>query len=61
MQRVMELKRRREAMIHYPHHHLPKDPYQPYESEFAAPIWDQDRGMLGALLREVTLAEGCLR
>ena len=46
--------------IQYPCHCLSQDFFQTYALVFYVPLWDQDDGLTGTLLHQVTLAEGGL-
>ena len=48
------------AAIQYPRHCLPQYFDQPYATEFAAPLWDQEKVLKGSLFRKETLKKGGL-
>ena len=56
----MELNQCYQAAIQYPHQRLPQKLHQYYPEEVPVSLWDQYRGLQGALLYEVTLTEGGL-
>ena len=55
VQGVVKLDCYREAAIQDPYHGITEDLNQPDAAEVAAPLWDQDDGLSGAILRKVTL------
>ena len=60
MEVVVGLNFRRQAAIQYPRHRLPQYLHWTDSAEFNILLWDQDSGLPGKLISEVTLIDGVM-